>query len=336
MKKIRLGIVGCGIAARELHFPALKELTDKFEIVAVTSRTREHAEDFAKLVNETLGYTPQVFSSYEELLLSKQVDAVDLTLPIELNVPFIKQAVEHNLHVICEKPISTDVKSGKELVEFSLQTNKVIYIAENYRHAFKYNKIRELLYEGAVGQPIFVDWHLWIGMDKENKYVKTTWRQVPKHIGGFLSDGGVHHVAALRVMLGDIEWVSGQVKRITDYLGDVDFLSTLFEFKTGVVGNYTVSYAVKGEEYFEIVGTEGKIRLTPSSIVLSGKVNEEIPLIQENTFKKEFEDFYEVLTTEKPNVLGNPAEALKDLAFFEAAIKSKGEKVEIERLIKDA
>jgi len=102
----------------------LKELTDKFEIVAVTSRTREHAEDFAKLVSETLGSTPQVFNSYEELLLSKQVDAVDLTLPIELNASFIKQAVEHDLHVICEKPISTNVKSGKELVEFSLQTKK--------------------------------------------------------------------------------------------------------------------------------------------------------------------------------------------------------------------
>jgi len=75
-------------------------------------------------VSETLGSTPQVFNSYEELLLSKQVDAVDLTLPIELNASFIKQAVEHDLHVICEKPISTNVKSGKELVEFSLQTKK--------------------------------------------------------------------------------------------------------------------------------------------------------------------------------------------------------------------
>lgn len=332
MKKIRLGIVGCGIAARELHFPALKELTDKFEIAVVTTRTKAHAENFARLVFETLGYTPKIFDSYEELLLSHFVDAVDLTLPIELNVPFIKKAVEHGIHVVCEKPISTDVKSGKKLVEFSLQTDKIIYIAENYRHASKYYKIRELIDEGAIGMPVFVDWHLWIPMDKENKFVKTTWRQTPKHIGGFLSDAGVHHIAALRVIFGDISWVSGQVKRLSDYLGDVDFLSTIFEFKNEVIGNYTVCYAIDSNDYFEVVGTDGRITLTPTAIAVSGKRNEEIPLIEENTFKKEFEDFHEILTTGKPNVLGHPAEALKDLAFFEAAVKSHGEKIDLEKL----
>ena len=44
MKKIRLAIVGCGIVAREHHIPALKKLKDKYEIVALNSRTRESAE----------------------------------------------------------------------------------------------------------------------------------------------------------------------------------------------------------------------------------------------------------------------------------------------------
>lgn len=334
MERIRLGIVGCGIAARDLHFPALRELTDKFEITALTSRTKEHAENFAKMVFDTLGYKPKVFDTYDELLSSGEVEAVDLTLPIELNVPFTKKAIEKGIHVICEKPISTDIESGKELVDLSVETDKVIYIAENYRHAFKYNKLRGLIDEGAIGRPVFADWHWWVGMDRDNKYVKTTWRQKPKHIGGFLSDGGVHHVAALRVIFGDILWVSGQVKQLTDYLGDVDFISTLFEFENGVIANYTACYSIKSDEYFEIVGTEGKIRLTPQSIVVSGKRDEKINLIQENTFKKEFEDFYQILTTGKENILGQPVEALKDLSFFEAAIKSKGERVFISELLK--
>lgn len=263
MKRIRLGIVGCGIAARDLHFPALRELTDKFEITALTSRTKEHTENFAKMVFDTLGYKPKVFDTYDELLSSGEVETVDLTLPIELNVPFTKKAIEKGIHVICEKPISTDIESGKELVDLSVETDKVIYIAENYRHAFKYNKLRGLIDEGAV-----------------------------------------------------------------------DFISTLFEFENGVIANYTACYSIKSDEYFEIVGTEGKIRLTPQSIVVSGKRDEKINLIQENTFKKEFEDFYQILTTGKENILGHPVEALKDLSFFEAAIKSKGERVFIPALLK--
>ena len=117
MKKIKLGIVGCGIAARELHLPALVDLKDKFEISAVTSRRKESAEEFAQMIKTQLGYTPEIFNSYEAMLDSKSVDAVDLTLPIELNVPFIKKSIEKGFHVICEKPISTDVETGKELNE---------------------------------------------------------------------------------------------------------------------------------------------------------------------------------------------------------------------------
>lgn len=334
MHRVRLGIVGCGIAARELHFPALVQLTDKFEITAVTSRRRERAEDFASMVKDALGYEPAVFDSYEELLESGSVDAVDLTLPIELNVPFIFKAVEKGVHVICEKPISTDIENGKKVVELSTNTDKVIYIAENYRHDFRFNKIRAFIDENTIGRPIFVAWHLWIGMDKSNKYVQTEWRQRPKHIGGFLSDGGVHHIAALRVIFGDIAWVSGVTKRVSDYLGDDDTLSTVFEFNSGVVGNYTVSYAVSGKQYFEIVGTDGRIYLDEERITVRGQREETINIPNQNTFKNEFEDFYRVVKHGEPNILGHPVDALKDLSFFEAAIKSKDTRIEIEDLLR--
>ncbi|MEJ5258121.1 MAG: Gfo/Idh/MocA family oxidoreductase [Fervidobacterium sp.] len=334
MKKIKLGIVGCGIAARELHLPALVDLKDKFEISAVTSRRKESAEEFAQMIKTQLGYTPEIFNSYEAMLDSKSVDAVDLTLPIELNVPFIKKSIEKGFHVICEKPISTDVETGKEIIELSTKTDRVIYIAENYRHDFRFNKIRNIVDENVIGKPVFVIWHLWIGMDKSNKYAKTAWRQNPKHIGGFLSDGGVHHIAALRVIFGDIAWVSGTVKRVSDYLGDDDSLSAVFEFKNGVIGNYTISYALSGRQYFEIVGTNGRIYMDESKIRIVGEHGAEIQIPEENTFKNEFLDFYEVLTQGKPNVLGHPVEALKDLAFFEAAIRSRGMRIEVDSLMK--
>ncbi|GAE87097.1 glucose-fructose oxidoreductase [Acetivibrio straminisolvens JCM 21531] len=48
MKKIRLAVIGTGLAWERLHYPAIKELGDKYEIVALCNRTREDAEEFAK------------------------------------------------------------------------------------------------------------------------------------------------------------------------------------------------------------------------------------------------------------------------------------------------
>jgi predicted dehydrogenase len=40
MQPLKLGMVGTGVAARLLHWPALKQLTDQYRLVAVTNRTR--------------------------------------------------------------------------------------------------------------------------------------------------------------------------------------------------------------------------------------------------------------------------------------------------------
>jgi len=76
MKTIKLGIVGCGIAVKELHYPALMEIQELFKIEGVTSRTRESADACAELF-KTESYT------YEELL--SRVDAVDIAVPTHLN-----------------------------------------------------------------------------------------------------------------------------------------------------------------------------------------------------------------------------------------------------------
>ena len=43
MKKIRLGVIGTGMAWERLHWPALQELSDKYEVVALCNLNRERA-----------------------------------------------------------------------------------------------------------------------------------------------------------------------------------------------------------------------------------------------------------------------------------------------------
>ncbi len=58
MEKVKLGIIGCGIAAQSLHWPALQKLKDEFEITIICNHTEKKAQDFSKL----LGGVPYVLS----------------------------------------------------------------------------------------------------------------------------------------------------------------------------------------------------------------------------------------------------------------------------------
>ena len=79
-RKIKLGIIGTGLAAKNLHLPALQKLKDNFEITAVCNHTEKKAREFSELIGGVKYYL-----DHKELLKDKNVEAVDITLPIDLN-----------------------------------------------------------------------------------------------------------------------------------------------------------------------------------------------------------------------------------------------------------
>ena len=98
---IKLGIIGCGIAAKKLHYPALKKLKDRFTITAVCNHTEKKAKEFSQMV----GGVPYTLD-YRELLAMEDVEAVAIVLPIHLNRLVIADALKAGKHVIAEKPIA--------------------------------------------------------------------------------------------------------------------------------------------------------------------------------------------------------------------------------------
>jgi len=82
--RLRLGVIGTGLAAHLLYLPALKTLRHRIEIVACANRTRQKAEHFAKLVG-----CPLVVDTPEELLDLDQVQAVLISLPIDVQPQYV-------------------------------------------------------------------------------------------------------------------------------------------------------------------------------------------------------------------------------------------------------
>ncbi|MBO8166541.1 MAG: Gfo/Idh/MocA family oxidoreductase [Kosmotoga sp.] len=319
MEKLRLAIIGCGIAARELHLPALKRLRDRIEIVALASRTREKAEQLSLMIEPK----PRVFDSADELMASGVAEAVDLALPTILNPDFIEKALKYNLHVIAEKPIAVDMKNAKKVLNLENNSDKTVYIAENYRHIPVFQKAARIINDGGIGKPAFLVWKSTKLMDKEDKYVQTSWRKKPLHIAGFISDAGVHHIAATRTMLGDIEEVSAYLKRVRNYLGAEDTITMNLLFENGAIGNYIASYGLEFGNEISIIGTEGNMYIEGNIIKIFTARDQKTVEVQDNDgFLEEFSGFYNVVKFGKENLLGSSAQALKDLMVIEAAVKS--------------
>ena len=98
MKKIRVGLAGCGFVA-ELHMYAYRRVYGvDVEVTAVAARG-DHVVDFASRHK-----IPTAYRSFRDLIADGEIDVVDICTPPNLHTSMIVDAMQAGKHVICEKP----------------------------------------------------------------------------------------------------------------------------------------------------------------------------------------------------------------------------------------
>ncbi|NLK88479.1 MAG: Gfo/Idh/MocA family oxidoreductase [Clostridiaceae bacterium] len=302
MKKIRLGVIGTGLAWERLHYPALNELSDKYEIKALANRTKADAELFA----DKIGLPREnVHEDYRDMLKRNDIDAVDILVPIEQNYTVSADVAEAGFDFICEKPMAPDMEQAKKFLELAGNNKQLnIMIAENYRYSEEYNKIKQLVDEKRTGDVIyFIKNNVTCfpcGMSQDT-YAGTEWRQHPRYPGGAFLDAALHDIAGMRYILGEIECVQAfgkpQERDFNPYIS----INANILFKNGVIGqfNYYPSgmEAIKPMVGFRIFGTKGQIFLEDktSGVITAGYNDgstETITFTPERGYYNELLNFY--------------------------------------------
>jgi predicted dehydrogenase len=323
MKPVKLGIIGTGIAATDLHWPGLKNLKDYFEIVSVCNHTEPKAKEFSKLV----GNVPYV-TDYREILNNPDIEAVDIALPIELNCKVTKEALESGKHVIVEKPIATNMEEAEEMLTFESKYRKVMMVAENFRYDPVYVKVKEYIDKGRIGKPCSVFWNCYNYMELSNKYAQTKWRIDHKYPGGYITDAGVHNIAVLRYLFGEITSGISFTKSVNRSIGEIDSMSFLFNTESGVNGVFNSYFSANGhfERRLIILGTEGSMTVDDNKITLKkDKTDDVIDVVETDCgYQVEFEDFYHAIR-EGRKVRGTFKEAYMDLKTIINALNSAKE-----------
>ena len=262
-RPVRIALIGAGVFVRKAHAPSLLELGDAAQIVAVYSRTRTSAETVA----DAIPYDVDIYTDIAALLADESVEAVDIVLPIPMLPEVVSQALAAGKHVFSEKPIAQTVAEAQDLIARSRPyADRVWMVGENWRYEEAFQAAAQAIEAGRIGQPVFCDVSLQLQVKADSPNAQPTWRNSGEVLGGYLLDGGVHHIAGLRVLLGEIDSVCALTAAHHADLPPADTMSAALRFASGVVGAYLITYAVGstlGTDAVHIGGSEGSLRVSP-------------------------------------------------------------------------
>lgn len=320
MRKIKLGIIGTGLAAKELHLPALLKLKNKLQISKVCNHTEEKAKLFAKLA----GNVPFT-TDYCEILNDPEIEAVDILLPIDLNYKITKESLEAGKHVIVEKPLAANLHEAKKMLKFPAEYKKVMMVAENFRYRKNFTFAKRLISKNTIGKVYSIKYDVFHNVNENSKYAKTQWRKNHKYRGGFLTDGGVHYIAGIRHLIGEIKSGVATTYSVNNKIGELDTLSLQFKAEKNIFGTFNMHYSAKGfwEDRVVILGDAGAIEIDQDKVIVrkEGKTPKEYDCSDDHGFYNELNNFYNAITKGE-KIIGTFEEAYKDLNIVLSSLKS--------------
>lgn len=333
-KSLNVAVVGTGIFATDNHLPTFNKIP-AITPYAAYNRTKSKAEVFAEKASIDKG---KVADSLEQIFEDKNVDFVDALLPVQTNLDVVKLAIKHNKPLAFEKPIAANLEQAKEIVKLSEATDLPIGVLENWSF-LKATKILVNDVLPKIGDVIGFTYRSTGPWNDKNKYGATPWRQNPEHIGGYLSDGGVHQLALLTDVLGNIESISAFTKQVREQSGADDILFSTVKMTSGVIGTFTYGSAFGATEKslsFTIYGTNGSIvydfspalpkpTITYQTGSTAGTASENtvIEVDEVDCLEEEFKNFADAVSAgDKTRIVVPPAKAFHHLAIVAAALES--------------
>ena len=273
---LKIAVIGCGNIS-PLYLGA-SQYFDNLNFVAVADLDMDLAQKRAKEFNIDKVLT------VDELLAEDEIDIVlNLTVP-KAHARVSKDILLAGKHVYSEKPITTDIKEAKELLELAQKTGKRLAVAPSTFLGATVQTARKAIDDGLIGRPIAANcFMLHHGMEN--------WHPNPEFFyqdgAGPMLDMGPYYLAALVTLFGPVSRVNASAVKGFEQrqveLGEragksftvttPTHINANLEFSSGVLANFNTSFDVWHSELakFEVYGTEGTLSLeAPNSF--DGKV----------------------------------------------------------------
>ncbi|HPD17057.1 MAG TPA: Gfo/Idh/MocA family oxidoreductase [Planctomycetota bacterium] len=275
MKKVKVGIIGCGnISGNYLHWARQLGV---FDVAALADQVPERAQ--AKAAEHGLRAC-----SVADLLADPEIEiVVNLTVP-RAHAAVNLAALKAGKHAYCEKPFAVTREEGRKVLAAAKKAGRLVGGAPDTFLGGGIQTCRKLIDDGAIGEPVGATAFMACRGHE-------SWHPDPEFYydlgGGPMLDMGPYYLTALVNLLGPVKRVSGsarisfperlitsepkngtriQVKTPTHIAGTLDFAS-------GAIGTVVMSFDVVAHRLpiIEIYGAEGTL-LVPDPNGFGGPV----------------------------------------------------------------
>jgi len=267
MNKLRIGILSAANIARK-NWPAIFHSGNSV-VTAVASRDLERSRQFISDCQRKTPFenSPAPLDSYEELIASKNVDAIYLPLPTGLRKEWVLRAAAAGKHVVCEKPCALSASDLEEMIS-ACRKNRVQFMdGVMFMHGPRLARVREVLDDGRSVGPmrrISSAFSFYSGEDFLRNDIRVDGRLEPT---GSLGDLGWY---CIRFALWTMNWqlprtVTGRIlsqsAAVSGSLPTPTELSGELFFDGGVSSGFFCSFLAEFQQWVSVSGQKGWLRM---------------------------------------------------------------------------
>ncbi len=216
-QKTRYAIVGAGSRAGMFARAISQEYAEFARLVAFCDLSQTRM-DWHNRQLQARGQAPlpgYPAADFDRMIAETAPDCVIVTTVDAWHHTYIIRALQLGCDVISEKPLTTTLERLRAIFAAKAQTSKSLRITFNYRYAPAYTRFRQLIAEGAVGQPLAVDFSWLLDTSHGADYFRR-WHREKANSGGLLVHKATHHFDL-------VNWWLNSTPRQVFALGDLLF-----------------------------------------------------------------------------------------------------------------
>ena len=192
------------------------------DVVGMVGRTESVVRHVTADMNIPYGGT-----DWAQALIDCKPDIVSIATPGGAHVDPIKQAIAAGCHVFCDKPLTADGGTAKELYELASKKGVKTAFAASFRYMPEVLHAKALVESGAIGEPLEVECISHFNLERD---IPFGWSHRREDGGGRLNNNFTHKLSIVTSVIGEkIISVMGEVR---DDMGKAPIVKGVHNFKT--------------------------------------------------------------------------------------------------------
>ena len=256
-KKTGYAVIGLGRIAG--HFMPGTRATTNSQITALVSGHRDKADRIAAEygIPSTCIYS---YENFDQIANNPAVDAVYVALPNSMHAEYTIRAAKARKHVLCEKPMSTNVAEAERMIAACKAANVKLMIAYRCHYEPTNLKAVRMIREDSLGKVQAIESAFGFNMGPNE------WRTNKKLAGGGpVFDVGIYSLNACRYLTGE------EPSHISAYASTIDHdrrfaeveenVSWTMRFPSGIVATCATTYGASMPGYYRVYGSKGWLQV---------------------------------------------------------------------------